>query len=65
MKKGKELYKEADKKLILIFEMIDASAELARKRGKHPLEDECNCIACVNKRKSLLFKNDKEWKHLL
>ena len=46
----------------LIFEMIDASYELAARKGQHPLEKGCNCISCVNKRKRLLKQDDKEWK---
>jgi hypothetical protein len=44
-----------------IFEMIDASCELAARKGAHPLLNDCNCIACVNKRKRLLEK-PKIWK---
>ncbi len=65
MKSRKNLQDDIDRERILIFEMIEASIELALKRGRHPLENECNCIACVNRRKEILFKNDKEWKFLL
>lgn len=37
----------------LIMEMIDASWELAEKKGFHALEPGCNCIACINKRKRI------------
>ncbi len=47
----------------MIFEMIDASCELAAKKGDHPLENGCNCIACVNKRKRLLEKPATTWKY--
>lgn len=51
----------------MIIEMIDASIELSEKLGKHPLTNGCNCIVCVNKRKSLLnLKNsDQEWEFYL
>ena len=39
----------------LVVEMIDASWELAEKRGPHSLEKGCNCIACINKRKRLIY----------
>ncbi len=60
--KRTEAYK---KERTLIFEMIDASCELARKKGKHPLEKGCNCISCVNKRKRLLQDVNREWKYTL
>ena len=47
---------------MMIFEMIDASFELAEKKGAHPLEKGCNCIVCVNKRKRLIEKPGKNWK---
>ncbi len=49
----------------LIFEMIDASIELSLKKGRHELENGCNCIRCINERKRLLYKPVKEWKHAL
>ena len=60
---------ETEQKLIAerkrIYEMIDASCELAAKKGKHKLENGCTCIACVNKRKRLMEKPVKEWKFKL
>jgi hypothetical protein len=53
----------------LIREMIDASCELARKKGRHDLEPGCNCISCINKRKRILensgLNNPDEWKYTL
>lgn len=49
----------------LILEMIDASIELAAKKGKHALETGCNCISCVNKRKRMLRGKEPEWKFRL
>ncbi len=49
----------------MIYEMIEASMELAVKKGEHPLERGCNCIVCVNKRKALLDNRPKEWKYRL
>ena len=54
-----EKKKRAEK--TMIFEIIDASCELAARKGEHRLENGCNCIACVNKRKRLLDK-PKTWK---
>ncbi len=48
-----------------IYEMIDASAELAAKLGKHPLRKGCACIACADKRKRLVWGNRGEWKFRL
>ena len=56
-----------DKKLdrLRIFYMIEASCELAIQKGKHELEEGCNCIACVNKRKHILYDSTKKWKFTL
>ncbi len=48
-----------------IYEMIDASAELAAKLGKHPLTKGCACIACADKRKRLVQVNIRDWKFRL
>jgi len=45
----------------MIFEMIEASWELAERLGKHPLTKGCNCISCVDKRKRVLGERNKEW----
>ena len=44
-----------------IIELIDASLELAQKKGPHPLENGCNCIACINKRKDLIEPKKENW----
>ncbi len=49
----------------LIFEMIDAAGELSVKKGPHPLEWGCNCIACVNKRKEKSRENPPVWRYHL
>jgi len=56
MKKNQMSVKEEKK---IIFEMIDASWELAQRLGKHPVKTGCNCISCVNKRKRILKKQDR------
>lgn len=56
---------ERDRRLIM--EMIDASWELTKKKGRHDLEPGCNCISCINKRKRIMEdagEND-EWKYTL
>jgi len=58
--KGSAETKRAER--MMIFEMIDASFELATKKGTHSLERGCNCIVCVNKRKRLFEKTEKIWK---
>ncbi|MEA1946367.1 MAG: hypothetical protein U9N83_03575 [Thermodesulfobacteriota bacterium] len=62
MKKHQESIKQERK---MIFEMIDASWELAERLGDHPVTTGCNCISCVNKRKRILKKHEKEWKFSL
>ncbi|MGD9163033.1 MAG: hypothetical protein PVG39_31800 [Desulfobacteraceae bacterium] len=42
------------------MEMIDASLELAEKKGPHPLEPGCNCIVCINKRKGIIDDAESE-----
>lgn len=49
----------------MIFEMIDASWEIVQKKGPHPLERGCNCIACINKRKRIIEGGEKIWKYKL
>lgn len=49
----------------LVYEMIQASIDLSVRKGEHPLEKGCNCIACVNKRKALLRGPEREWKYRL
>ncbi len=46
-----------------IFQMIDASMQLALKKGAHSLENGCNCMACVNKRKALFTACQEPWKY--
>lgn len=48
-----------------IFKMIEASCELAIQKGRHELEKGCNCIACVNKRKRILYDSTQKWKFRL
>jgi phage gp16-like protein len=54
---------EEERKMIL--EMIDASWEIAQKKGPHPLERGCSCIVCINKRKRLIGDGEKVWKYAL
>ena len=58
MKRNEEAVIE-DRKMI--FEMIEASWELAERLGKHPLTKGCNCISCVDKRKRVLGERNREW----
>jgi len=57
--KGNERAVIEDRKMI--FEMIEASWELAERLGKHPLTKGCNCISCVDKRKRVLGERNREW----
>lgn len=54
-----------DKARKLIMEMIDAARELSVRKGPHPPEKGCNCIACVNRRKTAGRGGEKEWKYYL
>ena len=56
---GSEKTKRSER--MAIFEMIDASCEVAARKGEHYLDNDCSCIACVNKRKRLL-EEPKIWR---
>jgi len=62
MKKNPESIKQERK---MIFEMIDASWELAQRLGEYPVKPGCNCISCVNKRKRILEKHERKWRFSL
>ncbi|MBI9085587.1 MAG: hypothetical protein JEZ11_18460 [Desulfobacterales bacterium] len=49
----------------MIYEMIEASMALAKKKGTHPITAGCSCIACANRRKALIYGSPAEWKHRL
>jgi len=49
----------------MVFEMINASYDLAEKLGRHPLTKGCNCIDCIHKRKRILQPSEKKWKFKL
>ena len=42
------------------MEMIDASWELAEKKGPHPMKPGCNCITYINKRKRIIEGSESE-----
>lgn len=65
MNDQERLSKTVRAKQMIIWEMIDASCELAAEKGLHPLEKGCNCISCVNKRKRLFEKPRKNWRFRL
>ena len=58
MKKNQETLREERR---MILEMINASRDLAEQLGKHPITAGCNCIACVNDRKRLIYKSAELW----
>lgn len=49
----------------MIYEMIEASMELAKTKGEHPTALGCSCIACANRRKDAIFDTPLQWKHRL
>ena len=65
MSKDREAGRTKDEAWRAIVEMIDASMELAERIGNHPLRNGCNCIACINKRKRLIFETTEEWRYRL
>jgi hypothetical protein len=62
MKDKEELSRKIGSEKIQIFEMIEASCNLAGKKGKHNLEPGCNCIACINQRKRRMQGSERNWK---
>ncbi len=62
MKSHKGFAEKKRSERLMIFEMIDASCELAEEKGSHPLERDCSCMVCVKQRKRLLVKQEKSWK---
>ena len=49
----------------LVFEMMETAVALAVKKGPHPLETGCNCMACISKRKTLERGEMGPWKYVL
>ncbi len=48
---------------IRIYKLIDLSCELAVKKGPHPLDADCQCLACMTKRKKILQPIKMNWKY--
>ena len=61
MKRNEAYEKTKRAERMAIFEMIESTCALAARKGAHPLLNNCNCIACVNKRKRFL-EEEKHWK---
>ncbi len=49
----------------MIYEMVEASMALSKKKGHHEFEKGCGCILCVNKRKQIINGPFKEWEFVL
>ena len=50
---------------IRVYRIIDRSCELAAQKGPHPLDVDCQCLACMTKRKKALHPIIKKWKFFL
>ena len=50
---------------IRIYKLIDKACELAVQKGPHPLDADCQCLACMTKRKKILHPINKNWKYSL
>jgi hypothetical protein len=48
---------KAEKKFKQIIEMMEQSIAIAEKRGKHPFDNQCGCMACIIRKKRLLREN--------
>jgi hypothetical protein len=55
----------AAKDRIRTYNIIDRSCELAAQKGPHPLDPDCQCLACMTKRKKMLYPVCKDWKFSL
>ncbi|MBW1669408.1 MAG: hypothetical protein JRI79_15995 [Deltaproteobacteria bacterium] len=58
----KEPYEGIKEQRRMIIEVIGAAWELAESLGEHPVRTGCNFIACINKRKRIIEKQNGEWK---
>ncbi|MDY6830826.1 MAG: hypothetical protein SWC96_03150 [Thermodesulfobacteriota bacterium] len=58
-------YSSAAKDRIRVYNLIDRSCELAAQKGPHPLDSDCQCLACMTKRKKMLYPVCKDWKFSL
>ena len=48
---------------IRVYNLIDRACELAVKKGPHPLDADCLCLACMTKRKRILQPEIKKFKY--
>ena len=58
-------YLPGSKDRIRVFNLIDQAFELSVKKGPHPLDVNCPCIACMTKRKKRLYPMQTEWTYRL
>ena len=54
-----------EKDRIRVYRIIDRACELAVQKGPHPLDADCQCLACMTKRKKILYPFTKGWKFSL
>ncbi len=50
---------------VRVYAIIDNSCTLAFRKGPHPLTPDCQCLACMTKRKKILYPLQSEWKYTI
>jgi hypothetical protein len=50
---------------IRVFNLIDRACELSVKKGPHPFDMDCPCLACMTKRKKRLYPMSTDWPYSL
>ncbi|MBU1172045.1 MAG: hypothetical protein KKD44_21015 [Proteobacteria bacterium] len=63
--KQNNTYLPGSKDRIRVFNLIDWTFELSVRKGPHPFDIDCQCIACMTKRKKRLYPMPTEWTYTL
>ncbi|GAB6096195.1 hypothetical protein JCM14469_24480 [Desulfatiferula olefinivorans] len=50
---------------IRVFNLIDRTFELSVRKGPHPFDINCPCLACMTKRKKRLYPMTTFWTYTL
>lgn len=58
-------YLKGSKDRIRVFNLIDRTCELSVQKGPHNLDIDCQCLACMTKRKKRLYPIPTEWTNSL
>jgi hypothetical protein len=64
-KSPKADFAQQEKDRLRVYQVIDRSCDLAFRIGPHPLDPDCQCLACMTKRKKKLYPISGNWKFTL